>query len=234
MSGEDHIRLVNEISRQRLAGIIFASSICMIDNTPLVLEVNIPRIYIGTRIGNIDIPSISLDSKSFIDRSLDYLVSRNCRRIAFISTPGYKDTLADKINVFLARRKLPFIPELHQMCPLNYAEAASNLVRLLMWLPREKRPEAIIVADDNLTEPVCNTLRLLNVNVPEDLEIVSHCNFPRTSSTSMPVKFIGYDIHALMKRCIEILKLERLSKDVPAESLIAACTDEEYARLQDR
>jgi len=46
------------------------------------------------------------------------------------------------------------------------------------------------------------------------------------------VKFIGYDIHGLVVRCIEILKLQKSQGKAEMANFIDACTDEEYARLR--
>ncbi|OGV55995.1 MAG: hypothetical protein A2X45_21135 [Lentisphaerae bacterium GWF2_50_93] len=231
-SRPDYIRLVNDIRKERLAGIIFATSIHMIENTPAVLEGGIPRVIIGSGNKKNGIPGITPTGHAFIEKSLDYLESRNCRRIAFILVPGLQGDFTDRLKISFARRKLVFVPQWHQVCNLEYAEAAANVVRLLMSLPKDGRPNAILVGDDNLIEPVCEGLKLAGVKVPGEVEIVSHCNFPRTSMPSLPVKFIGYDIHGLMLGCIEILKLQKSSGKIAQANFIDACTDEEYALLR--
>jgi len=228
----DYIRLVNDIRKERLAGIIFTSRIFLIEKTPVVQEGNIPRVIIGNEKGREDIPWITFRNHAFIEKSLDYLESRNCRRIAFILAPGLQGDFTEQLKKSFARRKLVFVPQWHQVCNLEYAEAAANVVRLLMSLPKSERPNAILVGDDNFIEPVCEGLKLAGIKVPEELEIVSHCNFPRTSLPTLPVKLIGYDIHGLLLRCLEILRLQKSSGNIMKANFIDACADEEYARLR--
>jgi len=230
----DYMRLVNDIRKERLAGIIFASNVYMIEKTPVVLEGDIPRVMIGVGNKRDSIPWITTGSQSFIEKSLDYLESKNCRRIAFMLVPGLHGDFTGHLKFSFARRKLKFVPQWQQICDLGYVEAASNMVRLLMSLPMMERPNAILVGDDNLIEPVCAGLKFANVKVPGELELVSHCNFPRTSMPALPVKFIGYNIHDLMLRCIEILKLRKSSGKIAKANFIEACTDEEYACLRNR
>ncbi|HCE43408.1 MAG TPA: hypothetical protein DET40_07655 [Lentisphaeria bacterium] len=229
----DYIRLVNDIKKERLAGIIFASPIFLIEKTPVVLEGDIPRIIIGAEDKKSGIPGIGTNTSSFIEKSLDYLVSRNCSRIAFISARGQKGKFTEHLKLSFAGKGLAFVPHWHHFCHLEWTEAAVNIVRLLMSPRTEtERPDAILVGNDNLIEPVCEGLKLAGVRVPGELELVSHCNFPRSSILPLPVKFIGYDIHGLMQRCIEMLKLQRSSGKTSRAKSIEACTDEEYARLR--
>ena len=229
----DYMRLINDIRKERLAGIIFSSPVFMIEKTPAVLEGDIPRVIMSGNNERVDIPWLSMNAGSFIDKSLDYLESRDCRRIAFISTKGQKGFLTRQLAPAFSRRNLILVPQWHHLCHLEWTEAAVNIVRLLMSSqPKAERPDALLVGDDNLIGPVCEGLKLAGIRIPGELELVSHCNFPRSSMPPLPVKFIGYDIHGLMQRCIEMLKLQRSSGKTSRAKSIEACTDEEYARLR--
>ncbi len=229
----DYLRLTGDIRKERLAGMIFASPVFMIEKTPLVLEGRIPRIIIGDKNAKLGIPGISMNSQSFIERSLDYLEFRKCRRVAFISTRGQKGYFTEQLALSFAKRKFISPPQWWHLCHLEWTEAAVNIVRLLLSPETDtERPDAILVGDDNLIGSVCKGVEAADIKVPKELEIVSHCNFPLSTKPCLPVKFIGYDTHAIMSRCIEILKLQKSSSGAPRTSMIDVCTDDEFSKLR--
>lgn len=226
-ASHDYIRLINDIRKERLAGIVFASSVFAIEKTPVVLEGNIPRIVIGARNERVDIPWICFGKHDFLIKiSLDYLESRNCRKVALILTPGLIGDYSKRLNVLLSERNFTSRPEWCHLCHLSYPETAVGIVRLLMSPLATERPDAIIVGDDNLLQAVCDGLKLAGIKVPEELTVISHCNFPRISANSFPVKFIGYDIYALMLKCIELLKQQRVVGKIPSKNVIEICKSE--------
>ena len=69
------IQLIKDIRGEKLAGIIFSSSVHFLKKSPILLEKDLPRVIISE--GKQKFPSVGFDSMSFIDLSLDFLNSRS-------------------------------------------------------------------------------------------------------------------------------------------------------------
>ena len=58
---------------------------------------------------------------------------------------------------------------------------------------QDVRPDGLIIYDDNLLDDVISGVLQAGASIPRDLDLVSHCNFPWSMPTAVPVKRIGYD-----------------------------------------
>ena len=82
-------------------------------------------------------------------------------------------------------------------------EQAGRIAELLFSLPAARRPDILLVADDNLVTTVTLALKDLGLRLP----IISHCNFPLLPEVHIPVTWLGYDIRAMIIQAIQTLEL---------------------------
>ena len=91
---------------------------------------------------------------------------------------------------------------------------ACKLVQTLMTLPSAIRPDAVLVNDDHLIEQVARGLSYAPVVVGQELDVVSHANFPLLPPVAVPVKFLGYDVVTILQTCIELLAAQRAGQQL--------------------
>ena len=96
-----------------------------------------------------------------------------------------------------AREQVLFLP-LRSPAPQHFTQ-------ILMQLPPERRPDALVVADDHFVEGV--TAGLLASNVPESElpTVIAYANFPKPPPAHLPVTFLGFDSVQVIRACIELL-----------------------------
>jgi DNA-binding LacI/PurR family transcriptional regulator len=92
--------------------------------------------------------------------------------------------------------------------PAKWVQATAHL---LMHSNQTERPDALLITDDNLIEPVTAGLVAAGVRVPDDLEIVAHCNFPWPAPTHLPITRVGYNVRRLLADCIASIDRQRLA-----------------------
>jgi DNA-binding LacI/PurR family transcriptional regulator len=78
-----------------------------------------------------------------------------------------------------------------------------------MRLPAGERPDGLIVADDNLVEHASAGIVDAMVRVPDDLEMVAHCNFPWPTPSVVKARRLGYDAREVVDACIRLLDRQR-------------------------
>jgi len=160
-----------------------------------------------------------------VSRSLDILKERHRRRVAFIT--GSRDAGRD-VATFIARtqqRGMTAYPRwIHGIDPAGMAWA-ETCAQLLM--NDREPPDALIIGDDNLVPSATAGIAASGVNVPDDLMIVAHANFPYPTRCEVPAIRIGTDIRRQLKTAVENIEAMRRGKDAPDEIVMQPCLEDE-------
>lgn len=204
----DTDRLIREVQSQQVAGLIFTTSPHLVENTPLLEETGVPRVAIMTWGRMTGISAVCHDHWSFGDKAIGYFAARRRRRVAVVSPP-LQGSLYERWAPHLRDHGLTTRSYWMQMVHLDCAEAAENCVHLLVHGPQDERPDALVVADDNLVVHAMRGLQAAGLRVPEDIEVVAHANFPCQVQTAVPVRQLGYDARRIMAACIDSIDRQR-------------------------
>ncbi|MCX7934558.1 MAG: GntR family transcriptional regulator [Planctomycetota bacterium] len=228
---EDYRRLCRDIAEERFAGICFVTTPFMAKGTPLLNAAEMPRVaimphppYPGVR------AAISLEGReTLVRRALAWLRQRGRRRVAFITVPGLPTNLPQ-----LAKEARFFCPDYWvQMGLQSEPEAAGRLAELLWQQPMAKRPDALVILDDNLTESVCAGLLRAGCDIGRDLEVVAHCNFPPPANPVVPIMRLGFDAAAVLTAAIKTLQELRQGGNPPLVVKIPPLFESEWQRGSD-
>jgi DNA-binding LacI/PurR family transcriptional regulator len=224
---EDFQKLVHEVQTHRLAGIIFTSHPYLVEHTPLLDESGIYRVAIMANQPNTGWPIVTPDPDSFWKKATQHLASVGCRRVAVVMPPRLEDLMSRPIEEYIREAGLSTEPEWMQIVHLGAPESARGIMHLLMHPRQTERPDGLIISDDNFVEHAMGGLVAAGVRVPEELQIVSHCNFPYQMPSVMPVTRLGYNVRQVVQSCIENIERQRGKEEVPPVSYIPALFDEE-------
>jgi hypothetical protein len=216
-------RLAEEVVDRRVAGIVFGSDPWTVIGTPLLDAPGIPRVAFSGMRGNTDVPGISLggDGTLLYARALDHLVARGRKRIALITVPGL--ALPGQLATWrdlLSARGLAHDQGLVQVMEQKHAPWATNLALALFRGPAEQRPDALIVADDNLVDHACAGLIQLGLDVPGEVEVVAHANFPLAAPAILPVTRLGFDVPQAFALAMELLARQQRGEAVPPVTVV--------------
>lgn len=220
---EDYLNLERAVRSHRLAGVIFGNNPNCLRNSPLLEEPGIPRVGIMSAVAHNTIPAVYPDARSFYDLALDYVAAKGYRRVAVLLAHGLKL----EFEPGLTSRNLITRPYWIQRISLWTPETARGVVHLLMNPAQTERPDALIVADDNLLDPTLRGLADAGVRIPQDLELVSHCNFPTHDSKPVPMQRLGFDVRRVLEACIESIDRQRAGEVVPSEVAVPPQFEEE-------
>jgi len=229
--GDDFRRLIWDVRTHRLAGLIFAGPPFVLEGTAAVQQADMPRVGIMAEPLR-GVPAVWPDAGSFLERAMDYLRGRGRRRLGLLWMSPF-DERAESERGFRAAaeaRGLLLPPFAVQCCHPSVPWTVANVVRLLMRLPPPDRPDGLILSDDNLLEHAVAGLVAAGVRVPDDVEVVAHCNYPLDAPAGLPVRRLGFDCREILRRCVEVLDCQRLGREVPRTTLIPAVFEEEFAR----
>lgn len=194
-----------QLAARRLAGLCFF--FCPAD--PDILELleefpDIPKVLYDDYPGFDRLSVLRLDPVSCAERGLRCLQEAGTSRLAVIARG--EQPLAQCVFERAVQFGLEARPEWLHAVPVHYTATAENLVRLLLSLPEENRPDALYITDDNLLNIVQSGIVKAGIRVPEQLAVVCHTNFPDAPEAVLPVSKVGYDVRELLARSVEVLR----------------------------
>ena len=224
---EDYFRLLADVKEHRLGGIIFAALPQLLLGTPIVDDPTIPRVAIMKPSPQFEMPQVSLGGETMWERSAEFFLSRGRRNLALL-LPPVKASDWSEIHQKMRNQGFHMPPQWVQGAPRDYPEIARNLMHLLFENGRH-RPDALFITDDNLVEHALAGLMAAGVRVPEDVEVVAHCNFPHPVAASVPVRRLGYDTRRVLQACFDDLDGQRAGRKVPSITTIPAQFEDEIA-----
>ena len=225
---EDYLSLLGDIEYGRLAGLIFTQHPGLLRDTPLLTTPGIPRVAISRSIDYMAV--VTHDFASFFSRSAQYLASVGCRKVAVILTPGQRPGSASNIEAVLESAGLSVRPEWIQV--MAGPESCKTVLQLLMSGNTRERPDGLILADDNFMEHGAAGLAAAGVRVPDDLHVVTHCNFPPMPEPNV-TRFVrlGWDVREMLAACLEILEAQREGDADPQSQRLMPARFEDELRL---
>ncbi len=212
---ESYERLLADVQAERLAGLFFTVPPFKLADTPILTAPRLPRVAIMSKGPHFpDMPRIAMDNRCFVDKALQYLDGCGCRRPAILGSSAFLQGHLGDLGAALEHHGL-HVPDHHlQSVHLDAAPAADNLVQLLFHRDFPDRPDALFILDDNLLHAAVDGLRAAGCS-PDEVQVISHANFPIDDRPDFPVKLLGYDVGSIVRRAIEIIDLQRHGETVP-------------------
>jgi DNA-binding LacI/PurR family transcriptional regulator len=226
---EDYQRLMADVRSQRLAGIILLSGPHLILNTPLLQSCPVPRVYIGGDVWRWGIPSVSPDGNSFVGRALAHAAEHSRRRPMLIGLDGSVQSVWETWSKACRSHRIQAARWQIQYLPRSPWDAAAHLTQVLMQLPAQRRPDALVVADDHLVEGVTAGLLLSKLRASQLPTVIAHANFPNPPRALLPVTYLGYDSRQLIRACVDVLDAQRRGEAPPRTTLVPAVFASELA-----
>jgi DNA-binding LacI/PurR family transcriptional regulator len=229
LEGEDYQSLLRGVRSHRLAGIIFGHAPSWVEGTPLTDEPGIPHAAIMSAPHSPDIAAVDCPAASFYQRALDHLSATGRKSVAVIdgNRLAMRDGNLAACTRWVRESPLESRPEwVHVLSPW-IEEGARQVIRLLLSHQAD-RPDAIIIGDDNLVPPCTRGIAEADVDVPRDVSVVAHTNFPAPTEAHVPVWRIGFDARQILRECVERI-LEQRRGETPAPlTRVEPVTEEEY------
>lgn len=226
----DYQRLLYSVQTHRFAGVIFASSTYMLEGSPVLAEAGMPRVVISSPDERAPIPVVFPEGGKVLPMALDRLAAGGCTRVAIVTMAADRDPApyVRHAQALAAARGLE-LPEtfVHGVHP-GAGEWAKQTTQLLMTMPASHRPDGLIITDDNLVEAATAGLLAAGIQVPRELQVVAHTNFPWPTRNHVPVIRLGFDAGSLLATCIARIDEQRRGETPPPVTGIRPQFEDEF------
>ncbi|MFA6294034.1 MAG: GntR family transcriptional regulator [Victivallales bacterium] len=234
--GADHkSKIIRDVESHCLAGLIFLSSPVDYMNTPVITSRNVQRVMVMSSLSSIPgIPSVWFDYSSLIDRALERFAVRGRKHIAVITPSGFFETRQELIHQWMAslqRHGLTSRTQWQLGVDLLHPQTSRHIVQLLMSLPKNERPDGLLIADENLVDPVISGLIDSNMRIPDDVMLIAHGTFTDTTSTTFELSRIGFDVRSLLHECVRRINEQSHKREPRPYTLLPAIFSDEARAL---
>ncbi len=217
--------LVRRVQHGGYAGLIFPHATHLWTGTPLLDHPGIARVATTDAHGRQPgVSMVRIDTSAYLDRALLRVAESGCRRVAVLLPPRVlqAETLEAEYGDVMQRivghglRTEPYwVVQISQ----RQDTALRRLAHLLLAAPSARRPDAIIVMDDHMTESVTLGVRDAGAAASRNVLLVTYCNFPDRPPAHVPVTRLGFDCHALFRLMIDAIETQRRTGRVTDTSL---------------
>ena len=225
--------LSEDVLRNRLAGLIVTGHPDAIKGTPAMDQPGLARVALQNNTWPVPFPVVMSDPDSFLDKSVEYLKSKGCRKIAHLCL-DYPGRQLEEFEESIRRRGIEVKPYWFQVVPMqSMFRAARKIVNLLMHLEGDRQPDALIIYDDNLIEHAVAGLLAAGVRVPRDLQVIADCNYPSPVQSPLPITMLGLDCRQLIKKCLEVLEQQNRGEKPPKWTGIPVLFEDEVESFTD-
>ncbi|MBI1337839.1 MAG: GntR family transcriptional regulator [Phycisphaera sp.] len=209
----DYAKLLTDLEYHRLAGLVFVTPPFAFRGTPILNRTDIPRVGIMPPDPAIpDVPTVYPDFTDLLRQGVERVAERGKRHVAFLGTGRYPETVWQTAVEKMQQHGINTREHWIQHTSPYVADAIEGVVRLLLCDP-SSRPDSLIVTDDNLVPELGKALEKLGFADPQRLYVVAHANLPSSSASTIPMDRLGFDTHAILSRCLDLLQEQRLSSD---------------------
>jgi len=217
--GEGYQGLAEDVRAERLAGIIYVSAVDRFGLAGLdTIRVPLVAINSGVGVQATVVPNYA----SFYDLATAEAARQGRRRLAMLTLGSSFAAVQATIGPLMTARGLELRRAWFHSLSSGRAGWARNVVELLLAGPPPKRPDLLLVADDNLLTETTEALRELRVRVPEDLTVLAHTNFPWPAPAAVPVVRLGFDVGDLLRACLAQIEALRRGEAVPPVTYLPA------------
>jgi hypothetical protein len=217
----DYVRLMNDIRSHRIAGIIGSNSLSAVIESEEVVSNRVPVVVNVGVLGKETCSTVSFDASEAAKAALDHIESLGSRKPGFIFSVVGPNVLSEDWLNEAARRGMDVPPFRIQMAHLLSPGAARHSAHVMMMLPRELRPDALVIADDNLVPYAIEGLKDAGVTDADNFPIVAHANFPWPTECALPALRVGYDVRQMIRTCVAIIDRMRANGGAVEHKTIA-------------
>ena len=172
-----------------------------------LLERKFPFVAFGRSNPELDFPYVDVDGASGLVQAVEYLISREHRRIAAIAWPEDSRVGNERLRGYFETMhscQLEIRPEWIERGQGTFEfgrEAASRL----LGLPADARPSAIVALNDTQAIGALHAAREQGLEIGREISIIGFDDAPMSQYLMPPLTTVRQPIREAGRKCVEIL-----------------------------
>lgn len=211
-------QLLSDMRAHRLAGVILHHWPTRLENSPIALIPDTPKVIMAVRVPHVPVPlfpnivRVSDDFDLCLEKAVNWLADKGVRRLGFIGHRPLDERRMIAFRKTAEQRGMALSPLWTQFAEQH---GAHNLAMLLMRLPASERPDGLFIADPDMVNVVATGLVSAGVRVGQDVHVVALATFPLREPTPLPLERIGWDVRNTLRICMDVIDMHRRGEKPP-------------------
>ncbi len=219
---QKEIESVENLLKTRVEGLI----VCISQETKTfkhfekLITNDIPLVFFDRVCDSLNVPSVTADGKKAVVEITKHFYKNGCRRIAYISGPGYLNISLNRKEGYLEGLKecgLKFNPELFIECNLS-PEDATLATKQLLHLP--KLPDAIFGLNDTIAFAAMKEIKRNKLKIPEDIALVGFTDEFHSTVVDPTLTSITHPTHQMGQEAARLFFKRILGSTSSSERII--------------
>jgi hypothetical protein len=210
--------LFQQCTRQCFAGVLIVAGA---GATELIeaLSPHVPATLISAGPEKTRYPTVGVDIETFRQRSIERLISLGRKKIAILNANPAENVSYEKL---LLKERIRARAGWLLTANPDRPKSATNIMSLLFDRDFKSRPDALVISDDNLVVDALGGIISSGTRIPEDLEIVAHCNWGLENGVPVPVHHLGFDAKEVIRLSISNINKARRKQAFPIHQMVKA------------
>lgn len=212
---DKEISRINELISRNVAGIIIVDP--GIDNVKSNyfnnISKSIPIVFVNRYSESSFISSVSNNQEEGTKIAINYLLSKNCKNIAFIrGDNSYSYDIKENIYIDMMKSINNFNEEL--IINIGHGNSIQTVNQTMQegikLLSKDKNINAVFACNDLMAIGIMNACKKLNINIPKDLSIIGYDNIelsemvePKLTTIDQNMFLLGENAGILLNEKIE-------------------------------
>ena len=209
-----HRQLCQDLAEGALAGVIFIHPPFFLEGSP-VFASPIPRVCIGggalRDLASFGCSLVTISDDDVPSRIVHHFQAAGRRRMAALTAVGISEGVRAEYQPLLRTFGLETRPEWWLGLPIEPlgAVSARTVTHLLLSGTARQRPDCLLITDDNLVPHATAGVIDAGLDLPQDLSIAAHANYPWPTLATVPCLRFGPDMHAQVRAAVA--EIDRLT-----------------------
>ncbi|MFS1512069.1 LacI family DNA-binding transcriptional regulator [Chengkuizengella sp. SCS-71B] len=178
---------------------------------------NVPLLYYGISDHQI-YPTVDANRGKAISLAVEHLIHLGHEHITYIGDVSTKDPLQEqKVEGFIkTMNSFGITVKDHMLIRTNNMDLYSGYSSAKKALLNEsERPTAVICGSYDITRGLLRAVNELNINIPDELSIISYDHIPQMAELNIPVTAVGVPLMTIADYITKQLLLLSEKKEIP-------------------
>lgn len=204
---ERETALMQMLIGRQVDGLIIASTMTDFKGFDALKQQGIPFVLIDRYFPQMDANYVIVDNSRAAQNMVAHLLKQNYRKIGLLTiAPGHISTMKDRVEgykVALAGAGYPFQAEL--LREIDFDDAQNSVRKALQSLIADHQVDAIFALNNNLAVASLNVLHEMNLNIPEDIALVSFDDTDLFRYCQPPITAIAQPDTVIGEKAFEVI-----------------------------
>jgi LacI family transcriptional regulator len=167
-------------------------------------KAGIPMVFFDRTYDEIDVPNIITDNTDIAFEATTHLINNHCKRVAFLSMPQQLSIIQKRKDGYLKALEAHEMTDTENVVECGF-DVEENRKKIRALLQSENPPDGIFATAEKLAVITYELCRELNINIPDDLKIISFSNLAVTALFDPPLTTIVQPAFEMGKEAAAIL-----------------------------